>query len=578
VPSLLRREPGARELRRALLRGVIGVTLGLLLTAMNLPLAGADDAESPTPVAIAPASSNDATDPVQVEESEAAEPAPVDEGDVVTDEPVETETPSPSPEVPAEPKPEETEPSTDPTVIAKPSDPSDVTDPVIVEESAPAPEEVLAEDVLPESGSQITVQNTASLVELSALSIGDGCSFADPNTGAYATSLCWLNLEGVTTAYQHMSTETTYYTQGNRYYYTTRMIYESVLGSSYGNYTAEGTANSTNQTTARNNSISNAEANRATRMYNFGGTYYGSVTNYPIEIPLAGGRAFLANLTITAADGTSGLAAVATSFPTWGNADGSGTGSFLGRGSVYSGVAGSPAIYQLAGGTTSATLSSVRIVSGADTTANRILEYSMVVADAESTDSNESITWSHSNGGGYRWLPNDPAAWDAVPATSNGTNNRARRVAAVGNACHGTAGGTGGTGYNPTAWASLTIASPACAAGSSGQQSPKTGTPMLQISPANTTSNFQVTQTMVGGGLQGIAFGLIFGGAQVSVNVADRIVDSAGAATTATFEATVRRGTETTPFGTATAAGTALSLNPPVDVVRVFVLVDPVWD
>lgn len=58
---------------------------------------------------------------------------------------------------------------------------------------------------------------------------------------------------------------------------------------------------------------------------------------------------------------------------------------------------------------------------------------------------------------------------------------------------------------------------------------------MMQVSPANTTSNFSVTQQMVGSGLQAVAFGVIASGGQINVNVDSRIVDAAGSPSTTDF-------------------------------------------
>ena len=74
----------------------------------------------------------------------------------------------------------------------------------------------------------------------------------------------------------------------------------------------------------------------------------------------------------------------AVAFPTY-------SGAYLGNG-AYTGVAGKPALYQTQSGTTTtAALSNISVV---DSQGNPVTGYSFVGADAESTDTTESITWT----------------------------------------------------------------------------------------------------------------------------------------------------------------------------------------
>lgn len=61
-----------------------------------------------------------------------------------------------------------------------------------------------------------------------------------------------------------------------------------------------------------------------------------------------------------------------------------------------------------------------------------------MVADAESSDNNEQITWSAQNAAltnsrAFTWLPNNPGAW------KNATTNTGLASGAVGDSCGGNA-------------------------------------------------------------------------------------------------------------------------------------------
>jgi uncharacterized repeat protein (TIGR01451 family) len=151
-------------------------------------------------------------------------------------------------------------------------------------------------------------------------------------------------------------------------------------------------------------------------------------------------------------------------FPTFGDA-------YLGNDGHYTGVPGDPALYQTKSGSTTATLDHITVVDAHGTTMGG---YAFVGADAESTDKGESITWTSSS-----------------PLSLLST---------VGNACNT---GTRLTGVGTT--------SVTCSATVSVH---KTGTPIL----AAQTPSF-LTQTMVGGGLQAVAFGVLVSTIQVTKDV-----------------------------------------------------------
>ena len=394
---------------------------------------------------------------------------------------------------------------------------------------------------------------------IAPLATGDGCSYADPNSGTYASTLCWLNLEQVTTLYSVNETVVSCEEQSriwpfNDYRYRCRVTgrYESVLGATYGgpftatNVQGAWSGYSSTQAVARTEAERNARQaarNATNALWSSSGDapVYGPVTNYPIEFQLSNTYVFRASVNILGQGEALGLEA--TAFPTWGT-ETSSTGAFLGRNGFYTGVAGKPALYHAndAGGkTTTISLANVRVQPvGATGNADKVTGFSVVVADAESTDQNESISWSYSGSDGFLWLPNNPAAWAAAG------NNTARKNAAVGSASY--------AGTNVNLWPQLSngldpsgnpVSNPAYLANtvtvSSNNSASRNGTAMLQISPNSSSPNssFNVTQAMKGGGKQAVAFGVMLAGAKVNVEVDDRILDGMGAASTTDFGAQI---------------------------------------
>jgi uncharacterized repeat protein (TIGR01451 family) len=145
--------------------------------------------------------------------------------------------------------------------------------------------------------------------------------------------------------------------------------------------------------------------------------------------------------------------------------------AFLGQGG-YTGLTGDPALYQTESGTTTATETNITLT---DPHGNVVTDYSLVGADAESTDAGESIGWTSAPG----------------PLTS---------LAPLGNACSGGFTGVGTTSVTCT--------------GSAAVNGIKTGSAIV-ASTAPTT----FTQTMHGTGLQAFGFGVLVAGVELSKTV-----------------------------------------------------------
>ncbi|MFD6056374.1 CshA/CshB family fibrillar adhesin-related protein, partial [Agromyces sp. NPDC060279] len=179
-----------------------------------------------------------------------------------------------------------------------------------------------------------------------------------------------------------------------------------------------------------------------------------SAAGQQMEVTLPGGS----RMTFTLK--ASGGGVTGSVIPTWG-------GAYLGN-REYRGIPGRPALYQATSGTTTdLTLSDIRMFSPQGV---EMQSFSLVGAEAESTDGNESL----------RWTSNNPI----YSLTANGSNP------GIGNACPGGFTGVGTTQVT-------------CSAG--GQStSPQTGGPIL----ASQNPDFW-TQRMVGGGRQAVAFGAL---------------------------------------------------------------------
>jgi hypothetical protein len=109
----------------------------------------------------------------------------------------------------------------------------------------------------------------------------------------------------------------------------------------------------------------------------YNATTAGSTAGQHMSVALPGGYSISFTLKV------SGGQVKATAFPTF-------SGAYLGN-KAYTGVGGKPALYQTQSGTTTtAALSAIAVVDSQD---NPVSGYSFVGADAESTDATESITW-----------------------------------------------------------------------------------------------------------------------------------------------------------------------------------------
>lgn len=390
-----------------------------------------------------------------------------------------------------------------------------------------------AVDAVPTQAAR-SAQVLAAAPAPAALAAGDptSCVYANATSGEYKDSLCWIDFSytnsagarvPVTTEYQQIGPPTTTCRRSGRSYICTSTItFSSVMGEQYGYpVTTSATVTDRSQTVASSNSVANALTNMQSTLYFDGGVYYGNVKDYPVTVPLSeGAYTFTAKLSMSA-DRGSAQEVRGYKFPTY-------SAAYLGN-SLYVVPADirdsvRPALYQgpssANGGTTKVVLSDIQVTQGSSPFSG----YSVVVADAESTDGGESIAWTQTGGQGFRWLPNDPTAFAAA------TSNVARKSAAVGNACSAT---------SDAMWADLASPNLGLTCSAAPGETTKTGTAMLQALPPTLGGAFSVTQSMKGNGLQGIAFGVLTSRASVSVKVDDRILTSAGAPSTGSFTASI---------------------------------------
>jgi hypothetical protein len=224
--------------------------------------------------------------------------------------------------------------------------------------------------------------------------------------------------------------------------------------------------------------------------------------NTPITEYVPGGYKFTADLTVT---GDTNV--VAANFPTYQYAF---LGNAIGGSAFYSGVGCptsdpttyvvggvtygtpsciSPAIYQNGGGTTTVTLSNIKLttVTGALATG-----YELVTADAETTDVGESHTWTSNLG------------FNQVPDTSTSPEGDACSSADS----NGNPVGGGDMTPNPISNSTSVFCGSTYQAGST-----RTGTLMLDVAPPSSGTGMngstQIQDVMVGTGLQGVSFGLL---------------------------------------------------------------------
>ena len=183
--------------------------------------------------------------------------------------------------------------------------------------------------------------------------------------------------------------------------------------------------------------------------------------------------------------GITGSTVAPSPLPTWqnaflGNTCGGSTSCSTGT-PFYTGIAGDPALYQTEAGTTTITISNISVATPLGTTATG---WQVVGADAESSDDNESISFTAG------W----PSTWSGSTTLNILNNDESYDTPAdpVGNACNSGAGLTTSNGGQTVT----------CVGASTTYV--KTGTTMVEATMPST-----FTTTLVGGGLEAMAFGLM---------------------------------------------------------------------
>jgi len=196
-----------------------------------------------------------------------------------------------------------------------------------------------------------------------------------------------------------------------------------------------------------------------------------------MSVPLPGGS------TLYFCIGVTGTPVLPSPLPTWQNAflgnSCAGSSSCATGTPFYTGIPGEPALYQTGSGLTTITIKGITVLNAQGLPATG---WEAVGADAESTDQGESISWTAN-----------------TPLTiMNNNETYDSQTDPVGNACDGgSGGGSGLTEYNNN----LTVT---CAVPSAVSVGLKTGTAMVWAATPNI-----FTTTMVGGGLEAMAFGLL---------------------------------------------------------------------
>lgn len=230
----------------------------------------------------------------------------------------------------------------------------------------------------------------------------------------------------------------------------------------------------------------------------FDGGLYGNVSDFPVTIDIPGTTLRLTAKLDVEGQGR-GRVVRAMPFPTWESGDGS-NGAFLGRHGFY--VLDQqyhPALYMVKNSgqsaTTRVTLKDIQLTQGSKPVAH----YSILVADAETTDRGEWISWTTDSEHGFKVLPNDPTK----PQTP------------MGNACGGTV--------------AFEQAGFVARCGGPIETHDKTGTAMLVAeAPDEPGLGWSVTQEMSGNGQQGVAFAVQISGMEGTVEIPDRVVTGAG--------------------------------------------------
>ncbi len=183
--------------------------------------------------------------------------------------------------------------------------------------------------------------------------------------------------------------------------------------------------------------------------------------------------------------GITGVPVAPFPLPTWqnaflGNTCGGSTSCSNGT-PFYTGVPGEPALYQSGGGTTVITISNISVTTPLGVPATG---WEVVGADAESSDSGESISFTAG------W----PPTWTGNTTLNILNNDEVYDTQAdpVGNACNSGANLTTSNGGQTVTCVGMSTANV------------KTGTTMVEA-----TMPSSLTTTLVGGGLEAMAFGLL---------------------------------------------------------------------
>jgi Surface adhesin CshA non-repetitive domain 2 len=228
-------------------------------------------------------------------------------------------------------------------------------------------------------------------------------------------------------------------------------------------------------------------------------------------ITLSDGSVFNFKLNGTASPGTTGLTAIAP--PSW-------TGSAVGN-TAFLGIPNKPILYLTAGGTVTLTMSNISITPAPGGSSSGL--FKVIIADAESTNNGESLSYT-TNGGNWSVIDQvDPTSGSTYPGTSNS-----------------------GTTFTETGVAGTVGAYIV------GTQSPTT-----------------VTATIVGSGLQGIMFAVQYATLSVNKtisggrsNSADQFTYTASSAA-GTMATKTSSGTGNGPF---TAAVSTISASVPITI------------
>lgn len=230
------------------------------------------------------------------------------------------------------------------------------------------------------------------------------------------------------------------------------------------------------------------------------------------------------NFSLTLQDGTvlsfnlqiSGVSLTPVASPSW-------SGSAIGNTAML-GIAGKPVLYSTAGGNTTVTISAITLTPPAG--ASGVTNYMMVVADGESTNGGESLTFA-TNGGAWQTLDQAGPISGSVYPTISGTGT----TTVTENGAGGTVGAYIFGSAKPT----------------------------------------QVTTTLVSGGLQGFMLAVRFASVRLTMQIADARANSAdqfsytidATSNSAVLSSGVSSGTGLGPFNTAgvsTAASVPMTL------------------